>query len=260
MYEDILYEKTDRVAIITLNRPQVRNALSYRMVMEMIAALNEADGDEGVGAVVIRGSGKAFCVGGDIGEFAAVAQKDPVEVYLEGVETTELFQRGDVMKKPLVAAVNGLAMGGGVGLTAMCHIAIAAEDARFGLTEINLGFFPFVIMPLVVRAIGYRKALELSLTGEQFGAAAAKDMGLVSDTAPAGELDEKAFRLAAGLAGRSPLALRMGLFSALQAEKMPVPEATAYLNILRVISFKSADLAEGARAFLEKRQPIWQGK
>ncbi len=260
MYQDILYEKTDRVAIVTLNRPQVRNALSYRMVTEMVAVLKEADSDDGVGAVIIRGGGKAFCAGGDIGEFAAVVQKSPVEVYLEGVETTELFQLGDTMKKPLIAAVNGLAMGGGVGLTAMCHLAVAAEDARFGLTEINLGFFPFVILPLVVRAVGYRKALELSLTGEQFDAGEAKAMGLVNDVVPSAELDEKVLNLASRLAGRSPLAVRMGLFAALQAEKMPVPDATSYLNILRTISFKSDDLAEGARAFLEKRQPCWQGK
>ncbi len=260
MFSSITYEKKERVAFLTLNRPQVRNALSHKMVMEMIEALKEADSDAEVGAVVIKGEGKAFCAGGDIGEFAQVVQKSPVEVYTEGAETTELFQLGDRMKKPLIGAINGLALGGGVGLTAMCHLAIAAEEATFGLTEIKLGFYPFVIMPLVLRATGYRKAMELSLTGEIIDAQKAKEIGLISEVVPAQELEAKVLQIATKIAGRSPLALQMGLFSILQASKMPLDDATSYLNILRTISFKSEDLVEGATAFIERRKPKWKGR
>ncbi|MBS4020977.1 MAG: enoyl-CoA hydratase/isomerase family protein [Dethiobacter sp.] len=258
MYSDIIYMKKDRVAVLTMNRPQIRNALSFRMAMEMIDALKKADADPEVGAVVLRGEGRAFCAGGDISEFATVTEKGSVEIYLEGVETTELFLMGDRMQKPLVAAVNGMAMGGGIGLIAMCHLAIASDTAKLGLTEINLAFFPYVVLPLVMRAVGYRKALELSLTGVQFDAFKAKEIGLVNDVVPAEKLDEEVLNIAGRMSQRSPLALRMGLSGALQASKMPVAEAAAHMNILRTVAFKSNDLEEGVRAFLEKRQPAWQ--
>lgn len=258
--KEIVYEKEAGVARITLNRPEKRNALSEAMTKELVWALEKAGADEEIKAVVLTGSGPTFCAGGDLEYFARLVTKGAPAIYREGEESTELFRMGVRLKKPLVAAVNGPALGGGCGLVAMSHLAVAAEGAKLGTPEIKVGMFPFVIFPLLVRAVGPRKALELALTGELIGAREAERIGLVSRVVPPEALMAEAEKMAGALAGYSPLVLRLGLEVYNKAADMEAERAFSFLNTLRVIDFLSEDLKEGARAFLEKRPPRWRGE
>jgi len=164
------------------------------------------------------------------------------------------------MTKPLIAAVNGHAMGGGCGLAAMCHMVIASEKAKFGTPEIKVGIFPFVIFPLIIRAVGPRRALEMAIVGQPLGAAEALEAGLANKVLPAGELLDGTIKLASDLASRSPLVMKLGLNAYNTIMDMEVNKAMDYLNTLRVIDFMSEDLKEGASAFIQKRAPEWKGR
>ncbi|MFZ5631440.1 MAG: enoyl-CoA hydratase/isomerase family protein [Bacillota bacterium] len=259
-YEQVSVEQEGRVRVVFMNRPEKRNALSEKMTSELITALGEADADPDVGAVVLTGKGDAFCAGADLADFAQMASKTAPVMHREGMASTELFKMGLKMTKPLIAAVNGHAMGGGCGLVAMCHLAAASEKAKFGTPEIRVGIFPFVIFPLLIRSVGPRRALEMALAGESLSAAEAKEIGLISRVFPAGELYSGVIKLAAEMAGRSPLVLRLGLNAFNTAMDMEINKALDYLNTLRVIDFMSEDLKEGAMAFIQKRAPQWKGQ
>ncbi|MHB8156047.1 MAG: enoyl-CoA hydratase/isomerase family protein [Desulfocucumaceae bacterium] len=259
-FEQVAVEQQGRVRVVFLNRPEKKNALSEKMATELIAAMEEADRDPGVGAVLLTGKGEAFCAGADLSEFAQMAQKTAPVMHREGQSTTRLFKMGFTMTKPLVAAVNGPAMGGGCGLAAMCHLAVAGEKAKFGTPEIKVGIFPFVIFPLLIRAMGSRRALEMALTGKSLAAAEAREVGLVSRVLPQEDLYAEALRLASDIAEKSPLVLRLGLNAFNTAMDMEINKAMDYLNTLRVIDFMSEDLKEGAMAFIQKRNPEWKGQ
>lgn len=259
-FENLVYEQIDRVVIITLNQPNKRNALSSVLTKELIAAIKHADAEDQVGAILLTGSGKAFCAGGDLGDFAQMGTKTAPDIHQEGVESTELFRLGGLVTKPIIAAVNGAAMGGGCGLAAMCHIVIASEKAKFGVPEIKVGMFPFVIFPLLAKSFGARKALELALTGGVVDAKEAQRLGLVSQVVEADSLIDQAQQLAQTIAGYSSMVLRLGLDAYNNSLDMEINQAFRYLNTLRVVDFMSEDLKEGARAFLEKRDPRWMGR
>lgn len=259
-YDQVSIEQEGRVRVIFMNRPEKRNALSEKMASELIRAMAEADADPGVGAVVLTGRGDSFCAGADLADFALTASKTAPVLHREGMASTELFRMGMKMTKPLVAAVNGPAMGGGCGLAAMCHLAVAGENAKFGTPEIRVGIFPFVIFPLMIRAVGPRRALEMALLGQSLSAGEALEMGLVNRVLPDDEFYAGALKLASDLAGRSPLVLRLGLNAFNTAMDMEINKALDYLNTLRVIDFMSEDLREGAMAFIQKRAPEWKGR
>ncbi len=259
-YEQVSVEQEGRVRLVFMNRPEKRNALSEKMTSELIEALEEADADPGTGAVVLAGKGEAFCAGADLADFAMITSKTAPVLHREGAASTELFKMGLRMTKPLIAAVNGHAMGGGCGLAAMCHLTVASDRAKFGTPEIKVGIFPFVIFPLLIRAVGPRRALEMALTGRSLSAAEAAEIGLVNMVIPAEEFQAGVLRLASELAGRSPLVLRLGLNAFNTAMDMEIAKAMDYLNTLRVIDFMSEDLKEGAMAFIQKRAPEWKGQ
>ncbi|MFZ5650749.1 MAG: enoyl-CoA hydratase/isomerase family protein [Bacillota bacterium] len=259
-YEQVEVEQHGRVKVVFMNRPEKRNALSEKMTRELISALNEANSDQGTGAVVLTGRGEAFCAGADLEDFARMASNSAPSLHLEGASSTELFKMGLRIKKPIIAAVNGHAMGGGCGLAAMCHLAVAGENTVFGTPEIKVGMFPFVIFPLLARAVGPRKALEMALTGRNVGAAEAMEMGLVCGVSRREDLLGEALSLASDIAGRSPLVLRLGLDAYSTSMDMEINKAMDFLNTLRVIDFMSQDLREGAAAFIQKRTPEWKGQ
>lgn len=259
-YDQLSVEQDGRVRTVVMNRPDKKNALSEKMALELAAALGEADADPGVGAVVLTGKGDAFCAGADLGDFAAAASKTAPVLHREGAASTGLFKMGLKMTKPLIAAVNGPAMGGGCGLAAMCHLAVASGRAKFGTPEIKVGIFPFVIFPLMIRAVGARRALEMALTGRTLDASGAAEIGLVNMVLPEEGFREGVKRLAAEVAGRSPLVIRLGLEAFNIAVEMEMARAMDCLNTLRVIDFMSEDLKEGAMAFIQKRAPEWKGR
>ncbi len=259
-YKTIIVDMKNNISIIKLNQPKKRNPISRMTALELNDALLNAEKDDNVRVVILTGAGDSFSAGADLSEFSQNMQQTPVQLFNSGRESTELFKTGLRYSKPLIGAINGHAFAGGFGLVAMCHIAIAANVAKFSMPEIKLGLFPLVIMPLVRRAIGDKKALELSIKGLILTAEEAKSIGLVEEVVPKGEVMIKAMALAEEISTRSPLGTRMGLIAFYETTHMEPLVAMEYLNTIRVIIFKSEDLEEGAKAFLEKRQPVFKGK
>lgn len=256
----LIDEPWEHVRRLRLHRPRKRNALDEALLRRLVAELQAAAEAEHVRAVVLAGSGSVFCAGADIAEFRASLDGRVPEVYENGRWLVRLLQLADTLEKPLIAAVNGPALGGGLGLVTMCHLAVAAEDAVFGATELRIGMFPMVIFPALARAVGERRALELSLTARTFDAREALDMGLVHRVAPAEELDEAVGQLARTVAGWSPVAVRLGLRGVRTARGIAAAEAYELLHGLRQVLQQTDDLHEGTTAFFEKRAPRWSGR
>lgn len=249
---DILYEIKEQVAHVRLNRPTQRNALSEALVLELTDALKRADGDSSVRAILLSAEGKHFCAGGDFKDFIGHFGKSLDELYETIAPSMELFKLGSELRTPLVAAVKGAAMGGGMGLVAMAHIAIAADSAKFGLPEVSLGLFPFAIFPLIARSVGLKKALELSLTSQTLTAHEALEVGLVQKVVPEDGLEEAALEMVKGLASKSPLAIRTGLEL---YNRMSRPDDSLFeqAGLLRLLTFKSEALKSAIERFLAQR-------
>lgn len=260
VYETLLIEEINHIAKITMNQPETRNPLSGQLVEELISAIKKADADPNIRVIVLTGAGKAFSAGGNINEFKQNAEKSAPEHYFEGKESTKLFKLGAEVSTPIIASVNGHALGGGTGLVAMSHIAIAAKEAKLGTTELRLGLVPFVIMPWVRRAVGDRKMLELMLTADPITAEEAKEIGLVHRVVDREQLEDETMKIAEKIASHSPLAVQLSLEAFFNTSQMDLMKSFDYLTNLRIVSFMSEDLYEGASAFLEKRKPVWKGK
>jgi len=257
-YETILVERRGPVAIITINRPEKRNALNIQTRTEGAAVLDDLRADDSVRVVVFTGAGdKAFIAGADIAEFAnrtAITQR---EVMLD----RGLFNSIDTMPKPVIAMINGYCLGGGCELALACDIRVASEKAAFGQPEINLG-----IMPggggtqRLTRLIGEGKAMELILTGEIIDAQTALTLGLVNHVVPADQLETKTMEIANRIAEKSPIALRLAKEAIKLASRSNLDEGLRREVDLFALSFSSEDKDEGVKAFLEKRKPEFKGK
>ena len=257
-YETLLVEQRDRVAIITINRPEKRNALNIQTRQEGAAALDELREDESVRVVVFTGAGdKAFIAGADIAEFAgrtAITQRD---VMLG----RSLFTAIDAFPKPVIAMINGYCLGGGCELALACDLRIASETASFGQPEINLGIIPGGGgTQRLTRLIGEGKAMELILTGDIINAHTAFTFGLVNLVVPAADLEAKTMEIANRIAEKSPIALRMAKEAVKIAARSNLDEGLRREVDLFALCFSSADKDEGVKAFLEKRKPVFTGK
>jgi enoyl-CoA hydratase/carnithine racemase len=251
MSESLQISREGRVLHLALNRPERRNALNVDLCTALGAELEKAESDAGVGAILLSGNGKSFCAGMDLHEVMAPGGVDVNEVH------ERIFTAGIRMTKPLIAAVHGAALAGGTGLAANCHIVIAAEDATFGLTEIRIGLWPFVIFRTIVAALGQRRATELALTGRIFGAGEAHEYGLVHQVVGSGGLMQRAQEVAGAVAEASPTAIKAGLSFVRDARGKSWEEAGDLARRMRNDVFRSADFQEGIRAFQEKRPPRW---
>lgn len=256
----VLYTSQSGVASITLNEPEKRNPLNRHLVDEFITALEMARADSGVNVVLLSAAGDSFCAGGDLKEFQNFRTRDVIDIYEEGKGTAGLLKLLGSFDKPVVAAVNGPAYGGGFGIVCACPLVIASERARFGATELRLGLFPLVILPAMRAALGDRKALELSLLAETMDVEAAQQLGIVTRVVAHERLMEEARSVAERLNSYSPHALRRGMEAFRVSTGMPDGVAANYMNALRVMFYHSEDLQEGATAFLEKRAPQWRGR
>ncbi|WP_433503034.1 enoyl-CoA hydratase/isomerase family protein [Pseudonocardia halophobica] len=252
-------ERFDHVVRLRFDNPARRNPLSFALVEDLVERFARLDADPEVRAVILTGTGPAFCVGGDQADFAKALGK-PMSELLESYPPVELFRLARSLRTPLIAAVNGTAMGGGMGLTCMAHFAIAADHATFGIPEIKLGIFPLTILPLVRPVLGDRRTMELALTGRSLDAAEALAVGVVQRVVPGTELQDEALAVAKRIASFSPLAVRLGITAFNESTDMPFDNALDHLNMVRAVAFASEDLNEGSTAFLEKRDPVWKGR
>jgi enoyl-CoA hydratase len=257
-YETLLFERRDRVGIITINRPDKRNALNIKTREEGAALLDQLRDDDSVGVVVITGAGdKAFIAGADIAEFAgrtAMMQRDVMTA-------RSLFTAIDTFPKPLIAMVNGYCLGGGCELALACDIRIASETASFGQPEINLGIIPGGGgTQRLTRLVGEGKAMEMILTGEIIDAKTAFSIGLVNHVVPAAELEAKTIEIANRIAEKSPIALSLAKESVKLASRSNLDEGLRREVDLFALCFSTEDKNEGVSAFLEKRKPVFKGR
>ncbi|MCP5119512.1 MAG: enoyl-CoA hydratase/isomerase family protein [bacterium] len=243
--------REDRVLRLSLNRPEKRNALRVEDCRHLVAALNEAELDPSVGSILIDAGGDTFCSGMDLTE--SLREDAPERAAIHD----ELFTFGGRTTKPVVAAVQGNALAGGLGLVANAHVVVAADNAGFGLVEIRIALWPFVVFRSVATAIGERRALELSLTGRVVGAEEALQWGLAHHVVPASEIGERASAIACMLSRFSPDAMRRGLDYVHRSRALSQKEAVALADSMRRRTFRSADFKEGVNAFFEKREAKW---
>lgn len=257
-YETITVETEGRVAVLTINRPDKLNALSSRVHIEGVAALDELRADHEVRVVVITGSGeKSFIAGADIREFEG---KTPVTQRATFQERT-LFNTIDSFPKPVIAMVNGFCLGGGNELALACDLRVCSENARFSQPEINLGIIPGGGgTQRLTRLVGEGRSMEMVLTGDMIDAEMAERIGLVNHVYPADELRSKTMELAGRIAGKAPIALQLAKEAVKFASRSNLDEGLRREVDLFAICFSTEDKKEGVSAFLEKRKPEFKGK
>jgi len=256
-YENIIVERRDNVALITLNRPAVMNALCVALTMELTDVLNQLEHDDAIGCVVLTGSDKAFAAGADIKE---MRNKSYVEAYKNNF-ISDTWEAPAKFRKPIIAAVAGYALGGGCELAMMCDFILAAETAKFGQPEITIGILPGAGgTQRLTRAIGKAKAMEMCLTGRMMDAQEAERSGLVARVVPADELLEVALKTAAKIAGMSQPVAMMTKEAVSVAFETTLTQGILFERRLFHSAFALDDQKEGMAAFVDKRQPDWQNK
>ncbi|HYU62388.1 MAG TPA: enoyl-CoA hydratase-related protein [Verrucomicrobiae bacterium] len=255
-YEHILVDIDPPIATVTLNRPKVLNALSPDLIRELTTALADLDADESAGAVVLTGGPRVFAAGADIGD---MANQGPVDQLRR--DQTGRWAPLAGFRKPLIAAVNGYALGGGCEVALMCDLIVAGETARFGQPEINLGIIPGAGgTQRWPRTVGKYLAMEVMLTGAALTAQRAYELGMVNKVVPAEMTIGVAQRLARELAAKPPLAVRMAKEAVLKAFETPLAEGLASERKSFYFLFATEDQKEGMHAFLEKRKGVFKGK
>jgi enoyl-CoA hydratase/carnithine racemase len=254
-YQHVLTESEGRVALITMNRPQRRNALSLEHMEELIDAFRAVGRRSDLGVVVLRGAGPAFCAGHDLNE---MQNRDP-GFYRQLFDVcTLLMETIQGIPQPVIAQVQGIATAAGCQLAATCDLVVAAEDARFATPGVKIGLFCSTPMVALSRAVSAKKALEMLLTGEPIDAEEARAHGLVSRVVPAARLEQDTLALAAQIAAASGAVVGLGKQAFYRQLNMPQQQAYAYTKEVMALNATFADAQEGICAFLEKRSPRWQ--
>jgi len=258
-FDNLLLERDGAVAVLTINRPKVLNALNGQTLDELRRAILDLKHDADVRAVIITGSGeKSFIAGADINEIAVQSPIDGREHAVRGQHVFDLIEH---MGKPVIAAINGYALGGGCELAMACTIRMAADTAKLGQPEINLGIVPgYAGTQRLARIVGRGRALELLLTGDQITAQEAHRLGLVNRVVPAGDLMKEARAFATTLASKAPVAVRYILEAVHKGLEMSFPQAQTFEATLFGLVAATEDMREGTNAFLEKRKPEFKGK
>jgi methylglutaconyl-CoA hydratase len=259
MYSTLLLETSGEIATITLNRPEKRNAISTQMISELFSAL-EAVEESHARVAILTGAGKAFCAGMDLEMLAAVAQQSPEENLEDSRHMAKLFRRIWSFSKPLIAAVNGAALAGGCAIATLCDFTLAVPEAKFGYTEVRIGFLPAIVSVFLMRQIGEKRARDLLFTGRIIETAEAKEIGLLNEIVPRERLMDRAKELAEVLIAASPSSLMRAkhLLTSTAAARVDADLERAILENARIRC--TADFKEGIAAFLEKRKPVWRGE
>jgi enoyl-CoA hydratase len=259
-YGTVRYEVAETgVATIALDQPETRNALSDELLDDLLAAFAAARDDDAVRCVVLTSTHeKVFSSGGNLAGFAA--QVPLVHKHAAIDRFPRLFELIGRLGKPTICAANGHVLAGALGLALACDLIVAREGVRFGTPEINVGVFPFMIMALIYRNIGRKKANELLLLGEQISAEDAERIGLVNRVVAAEEFDGFVADWAQKLARKSPVLMRMGKDAMFRQQDMALADALDFLRAQLALAFATDDIQEGVNAFFEKREPEWTGR
>src|SRR6266496_5463517 len=247
------------IATITLNRPERRNALNSSLLQELLGAFEEIESSDAQ-VVVLAGSGKAFCAGLDLEELKTLIGKSHAENLEDSERIAKVFRRLYDFPKPTIAAVNGAAIAGGTGLATMCDFTLAVPEAKFGYTEVRIGFVPAIVSSILVWQVGHKIARDLLLTGRIFEATEGHRLGLVNEVVPAEQLMGRARELATQLMENSPASLRMTkkLINSYIADALDQQIESAVQENAAIRQTK--DFQEGVSSFLEKRKPRWSGQ
>jgi enoyl-CoA hydratase/carnithine racemase len=256
-FENILLNREDVTAVITLNRPQRRNALSLALMQELLACLDEIGRDHEVRAVILAAAGKVFCSGHDLSEMTG---RDLAEYRQIFDVCSELMLKIQAIPQPVIAEVHGIATAVGCQLVAACDLVVAAEEAAFATPGVKIGIFCSTPMVPLTRAIGRKRALQMLLTGEMVPARTAADWGLVNQVVPAAELQAATRQMACKVAEASPLVVSIGKQAFYTQIDLDQPKAYAYTKEVMSMNAMAADAQEGIGAFLGKRAPCWTGK
>jgi enoyl-CoA hydratase/carnithine racemase len=256
-FENILLNREDVTAVITLNRPQRRNALSLALMQELLACLDEIGRDHEVRAVILAAAGKVFCSGHDLSEMTG---RDLAEYRQIFDVCSELMLKIQAIPQPVIAEVHGIATAAGCQLVAACDLVVAAEEAAFATPGVKIGIFCSTPMVPLTRAIGRKRALQMLLTGEMVPARTAADWGLVNQVVPAAELQAATRQMACKVAEASPLVVSIGKQAFYTQIDLDQPKAYAYTKEVMSMNAMAADAQEGIGAFLGKRAPCWTGK
>jgi enoyl-CoA hydratase/carnithine racemase len=254
----VVTSRRGRLAVLTLNRPEERNPLDRELSAALLAAMAEAMADDDVRAVALAAEGPAFCAGGDLRQMKVLAQQPAEEAYAWPEDIVRLHKASLEAPKPMIALVDGPAYAGGMGLAAMCDVVLATERARFALPEVRMGLFPMIIVAHLARTLPRKLLLDLMLTGRPMDAAEAYRAGFVTRVCPGpDELWAAADEYSGWFARTSPQAVRLGRRAFTLLADLPASQALDAAQFLNLTFFLGSDLAEGAAAFLEKRDPAW---
>ena len=253
----VLVEMDGAVCRITINRPKQRNALNDKVTSGIAAGFATAQADPAIRAIVLTGAGdRVFCAGGDLSPQpdGSPFATDPARPQLQ---LTEMFRAFETCTLPIIARVNGHALGGGFGLVCAADLAVGVEGARLGTPEVGVGLFPMTILPYMLHVLPRRKVMELCMRGTPWSAERAAAEGVLNAVAPVGELDRVLDELLADITRQSPTAMRLGKLAVHAIQDMPIHEAQQYTQLMLPIMAATRDAKEGFRAFQEKRAPEW---
>lgn len=256
-YRTIRVEIGDSIAVLTVDRPEVRNALNVESTREIHQAIEELRQDPKAGVLVLTGAGdQAFVSGADIRDLATKRKREGLEAV-----NSRLFQAVERFEKPTVAAINGYALGGGCELAMACDLRVSSDQAKFGLPELGLGLIPGAGgTQRLPRLVGWGRARELILTGDIIDAKRAAEIGLVNLVVPHGELLEKTRELCRKILSRGPFAVRLAKLALWMSAQVPQEAGLLFEQVAQALAYESSDKAEGTRAFLEKRPPKFTGE
>jgi methylglutaconyl-CoA hydratase len=256
-YETLLVEGAEHVATITLNRPDKRNSINTQMIADLQSALDAVEKTP-ARVVVLTGAGSSFCAGMDLAMLQAIAKQSPSENQEDSRRMAKMFRRVWSYSKPLIAAVNGHALAGGCGLATLCDFTIAVPEAKFGYTEVKIGFLPAIVSVFLTRQIGEKRTRDLLLTGRLVEASEAKELGLINEIVPADRLMIRVKELAELLIAASPASVTRAkrLLTTAAAASLDADLERAVLENARMRC--TPDFKEGLASFLEKRKPVWQ--
>jgi methylglutaconyl-CoA hydratase len=258
-YKTIQLAYDGGVAALTLNRPEKRNAISFDLIDDLLRALEEVSKSDAI-VLILTGAGKAFCSGLDLDNLKALLGRTPEQNLQDSRTMVQLFRSLYEFPKVTIAAVNGTAIAGGTGLALLCDFTLAVPEAKFGYTEVRIGFVPAIVSTFLLRQVGEKQARDLLLTGRLFDAAEAVRLGLVSEIVPRENLMPRARALAAALMENSPASLRATkqLLTDHARPELDAPIESAVRENAAIRT--TADFREGISSFLEKRKPVWTGK